>query len=116
MSFQISSKQVDPDITVVNLNGQLSLGFPLTQAEEFFRNLLTQGPKKVVLELSDLHYVDSAGLGTLAQAATNINKAGGKTCFAAAGPRVARILQITHVERVVPVHPDLASAVRSFSS
>ena len=116
MSFQISSKTVDPDVTVVKLTGQLSLGLSLSQAEDFFRELAARSVKKVVLDLSDLHYVDSAGLGTLAQAAALLTKSGGKTCFAAAGPRVSRILQITHIERVVPIHADVAAAVNSLTS
>ncbi len=115
MSFQISSKTVDPDITVVSLSGQLSLGLSLTHAEDFFRDLTTTGAKKVVLDLGQLNYIDSAGLGAIAQAAANFTKSGGKACLAAATSRVARILQITHIERVVPIHADLDSALRSFS-
>ncbi len=116
MILEVTTRSVAPDITVFELKGRLALGNLLTQTEHSVRSAIDGGCRKLVVDLSRLDSVDSAGLGLLVMCAGAMEQSGGRMCVVSGSPRVAQVLAITHLERVVAVHPDAESACRSLGS
>jgi anti-sigma B factor antagonist len=110
MVLQFSVRVIDPDITVFDLTGQLTLGNMLTEAEYTIKQHIRQGTRKLVLDLSKLNFMDSSGLGLLMLCASTIEHEGGKMVIAGAADKVKRVLEMTHVDRVLGMYSDLTSA------
>ncbi len=79
------------------------------------RDLVAQGHKKVLLNLSEVSYIDSSGIGELVSAFTSVANQGGTLKLLGLNKRVKDLLQITKLYTVFEVHDDEASAIRSFS-
>lgn len=96
--------------TVVALKGRLSLGNLLVNTENKLRQMIEAGPVKLVLDLTELDYMDSAGIGMLMMCAGNARSRGGE--FSVAGPndRVRKIFQIANVDQVINVYPTVEAA------
>jgi anti-sigma B factor antagonist len=113
MILELSTRHVEPDIAVFELRGRLSLGNRLSEIEHSIKSQLHSGCRKLVLDLSALDFIDSAGLGLLVMCAGTMEQNGGRMCVATANPRILQIFEITHLERVVAVHADAESACQS---
>ena len=111
---ELTTKKIEPDITVLPIKGRLNIGTNLTFLEIELQKLIEGGAKKLILDLSELTYIDSAGIGMLMNTWGQSNKAGGKLAVAGATGPVAETFSIVHLDRVVSVHPDVASAAASF--
>ncbi|MBL8221189.1 MAG: STAS domain-containing protein [Bryobacterales bacterium] len=101
---------IEPDITVLPIKGRLNLGTNLTFLEIEIKKLINGGAKKLILDLSELTYIDSAGIGMLMNMWGQSNQAGGKLVVAGAQGTVAESFSIVHLDRVIPLHPDVNSA------
>jgi anti-sigma B factor antagonist len=71
------TRAVDPDITVVELSGRLNLGNTLQSIESALHKLIADGARKLVIDLAQLTYIDSAGMGMLIGCNGRIEQAGG---------------------------------------
>ncbi len=107
-------KTIEPDITVLPIKGRLNIGTNLTFLEIEIKKLIEGGAKKLILDLSELSYIDSAGIGMLMNMWGQSNRIGGKMAVAGAKGAVAESFSIVHLDRVVSVHPDVDSAAASF--
>lgn len=120
MILEVATRSVEPGITVFEFTGRLSLGNRLTEIEHTIKSEIQQGCGKLVLDLSKLESIDSAGVGLLVMCAGAMEQAGGRMCVAASvtgnSPRVAQVFEVTHLERVVALHPDAESACRSLGA
>ncbi|MGN1098111.1 MAG: anti-sigma factor antagonist [Clostridia bacterium] len=67
--------------------------------------------KNLVLELSEVGFMDSAGIGLIIGRYKNLTSLGGKTALAAAGPKLKKILELSGVTKLVKIYPDYRSAV-----
>jgi len=114
MILKLTRKLVGADITVLVLEGRLTLGQGSLQLEDLIRGLAEEGIRKVVLDLGGLTYMDSAGMGAIAKSAVTLVQVGGTLRLAGAGERVASALSITQLDRIVSLFPDLDSALRAF--
>ena len=110
MILQMQSRQVN-DINVVELKGRLTLGNSLRDAEDSIRKQLGAGPAKTVLDLTELDFVDSAGIGMLIICNSTAEGAGGKLRIAGAGDRVRQAFEITHVDQVLALYATLDEAL-----
>lgn len=113
MSVKISKRDVS-GITVVDLSGRLTLGDASAQLRETLRDLLTQGQKKIVLNLGQVGYIDSSGLGELVSGFTTVKNQGGQLKLANLTQKVNDLLTITKLYTVFEVHSDEQAAVQSF--
>jgi anti-sigma B factor antagonist len=113
MILELSTRHVEPDIDVFELRGRLTLGNRLSEIEHSIKSQLQSGCRKLVLDLTGLDFIDSAGLGLLVMCAGTMEQNGGRLCVATANPRILQIFEITHLERVVAVHADAESACQS---
>jgi anti-anti-sigma factor len=96
-----------PRHTVVHLNGGLTLGPHLNR---FSREVSALLSKPVILDLSQVHEIDSAGLGELVILYTAARHSNGSISLAAPGPRVTRLLQITRLASLFPQFETVAAA------
>jgi anti-sigma B factor antagonist len=109
----IELKQLDSGIAVVTISGRLVFGKDEEQLESVTGELLKQGQKKFVYDISGLDYADSSGIGTLVACLTNIKKAGGELRMAGANPRMMRLFQMTGVQSLISLHATVAEATQA---
>jgi len=102
------------DVTLVRV-GEARLMYPLlSDFAGSVASLLAAGDKKVVVDLSGVNYMDSASIGCLMDLYRQANAAGGKLKLAGVQKRVETMLTMTGAQNFLEIHPDEASAVRSF--
>lgn len=114
MSFKSSSRQVD-GITILDLSGRITLGDGSTMLREAIREMITKGEKKLLLNLGDVTYIDSSGIGELVSAYTAVRKEGGELKLLNLTKKVHDLLQITKLYTVFDVKDDEAAAISSFT-
>lgn len=114
MSIQVTNRQVG-DVTVVDVAGRITLGEGASTLRENIRSLAAKGNKKILLNLSDVSYIDSSGIGELVSAFTTVTNQGGVLKLLGLTKRVKDLLQITKLYTVFEVFENESIAVRSFS-
>ena len=114
MSAKITSRQVD-GITVLDISGRITLGEGSVQLRDAVRDLLSKGQKHILLNLGDVNYIDSSGIGELVSAYTTVKNQGGELKLLNLTKKVHDLLQITKLYTVFDVKDDEASAIGSFS-
>jgi anti-sigma B factor antagonist len=113
VSMKSTVRQVD-SVTVVDLSGRITLGEGCTQLRELIREQLGKGTKFVLLNLADVTYIDSSGIGELVSAFTTVSNQGGQLKLLNLTKKVHDLLQITKLYTVFDVHDDEAKAISSF--
>lgn len=113
MSMKLSTRQVD-GVTIVDCSGRITLGEGSVMMRDTVRDLLAKGNKKIVLNLGDVNYIDSSGIGELVSGFTTVRSAGGELKLLHLTKRVHDILQITRLFTVFDVQSEEGAAVRSF--
>jgi anti-sigma B factor antagonist len=112
-SVKISTRQVD-GVTILDMSGRITLGEGSVQLRDAVRDLLTKGQKHVLLNLGDVTYIDSSGIGELVSAFTTAKNQGGELKLLNLTRKVHDLLQITKLYTVFDVKDDEASAISSF--
>jgi len=113
VSMKVTIRQVD-SVTVVDVSGRITLGEGCTQLRELVRDQLSKGNKWILLNLADVTYIDSSGIGELVSAFTGVAKQGGALKLLHLTKKVHDLLQITKLYTVFDVHDDEARAIGSF--
>ncbi len=114
MSMKISTRQID-GITIVDCSGRITLGEGSVTLRDTVSQLLTKNQKKILLNLGDVNYIDSSGIGELVSAFTTVRKQGGDLKLLNLTKKVHDLLQITKLYTVFDVKDDEAAAVKAFS-
>jgi len=114
VSMKISTRQVD-GVTIVDCSGRITLGEGSVTLRETVVQLLGKSQKKILLNLGDVNYIDSSGIGELVSAFTTVRKQGGDLKLLNLTKKVHDLLQITKLYTVFEVKDDEASAVKSFN-
>jgi anti-sigma B factor antagonist len=114
MSVKLSTRQVG-DVTVIDVAGRITLGEGASALRDALRELVKNNHKHILLNLKDVSYIDSSGIGELVSAFTTITNTGGHLKLLGLTHRVKDLLQITKLYTVFDVHDDEAHAVRSFA-
>lgn len=113
MSMKATVRQVNA-VTVVDLSGRITLGEGCSQLRELIRDLLSKGHKQMLLNLADVTYIDSSGIGELVSGFTAVSNQGGQLKLLNLTKKVHDLLQITKLLTVFDVHEDEAKAIASF--
>jgi anti-sigma B factor antagonist len=114
--MNISERTVG-DVVIVDVSGKITLGDggDVTLRDKM-RSLVQQGQKKVLLNLGEVSYVDSAGLGEIVQSYATVTKNGGSLKLVNVTKRIKDLLSITKLLTVFECHDGEAEAVTSFST
>jgi len=114
VSVKLTTRQVG-DVSVMDAAGRITLGEGSSVFRETLRELVAKGQKKVLLNLADVSYIDSSGIGELVSGFTSVTNQGGQLKLLNLNKRVQDLLQITKLYTVFEVFEDEAAAVRSFA-
>jgi anti-sigma B factor antagonist len=114
VALKMSNREVD-GVSVVVLDGRIVLGEESNALREKVKSLIADGKKKVVLNMANVTFIDSAGLGTLVAAHHSAKSQGAALKLAHLGSKFQEVLQITKLLTVFDVYNTEAEAVGSFS-
>ena len=112
--MKIVTRLID-GVEVVKVNGRIELGEGSAAIREVVRDLLARGRKKIVLDLADVDYIDSAGLGALGSAFTSVRNEGGDLKLVYLTKKVQDLLQMTKLYTVFEIFDDETAAIKSFN-
>jgi anti-sigma B factor antagonist len=110
--FRLREEQVDQRITVVSVEGEIHLS-TAPEFSQLLSSVIASEPAGLVLDLTDVVFIDSTGLSVLLNALRDLTHAGGRLALASANPTVLRLFEITHLDETFDLHPDRARALRA---
>lgn len=113
MTMKASNRQVN-GVTIVDMSGRITLGEGSVILRETVKDLLAKGQKKILLNLGDVSYIDSSGIGELVSAFTSVRNQGGELKLLKLTKKVHDLLQITKLYTVFDIKDDEAAAVQAF--
>jgi anti-sigma B factor antagonist len=112
--MQTATRQVG-GVTVLDISGRITLGEGNVILREIVRDLAEKGRKAIVLNLGEVQYIDSSGVGELVKAHTTIRNQGGQLKLTNLNKRIHDLLQMTRLSAVFDIQKDETSAIESFS-
>jgi len=112
--MKASNRQLD-GVTVVDMSGRITLGEGSVVLRDTIRDLVGKGQKKILLNLGDVTYIDSSGIGELVSAFTAVRREGGELKLLNLTKKVHDLLQITKLYTVFDIKDDEAAAIQSFT-
>jgi len=113
VSMKIATRQVD-GVTVLDLSGRITLGEGSVQLRDAVKDLVAKGHKKIVLNLGDVSYMDSSGVGELVTAFTTVKNQGGELKLVNLTKKIEDLMTITKLVTVFDIHEDEAKAIAAF--
>jgi anti-sigma B factor antagonist len=113
MQLKLSRRTVD-GILVIQCNGRIVFGEESSLLREEVKKAITDGSKRIVLNLGEVNYIDSGGLGTLVALHTTAHNAGANIKLANLTKRVGDLLQVTKLLTVFEVHSSEYDALEAF--
>ena len=113
MSMKSNTRQVD-SVTIVDLSGRITLGEGSVILRDVVRDLVGKGSKKILLNLGEVNYIDSSGIGELVSAFTSVRNHGGELKLLNLTKKFHDLLQITKLYTVFDVKDDETAAIKSF--
>jgi anti-sigma B factor antagonist len=109
----ITTREVS-HVIIVDLNGRITLGDETGKLRDTVRNLISAGKKKIVLNLAQVDYLDSSGVGELVSSFTAVRNAGGELKLLSLTKKVQDVLYVTKLYTVFDIKDDEFNAVKSF--
>lgn len=113
MSVKLTTRQVG-EVIVIDAAGRITLGEGSSTFRDTIKDLVTKGNKKILLNLADVTYIDSSGIGELVSGFTTVSNAGGHLKLLNLTKRIHDLLQITKLYTIFDVSDDEAHALAGF--
>ena len=113
MNLQATAREIN-GIVIIDLSGRITLGEGSAMLRRMIHDLLQKGQKRIVLNLADVNYIDSSGIGELVSGFTTARNHGGELKLLHLTKKVHDLLQITKLYTVFDVHSDERAAAASF--
>lgn len=113
MSLQGTCREIG-DVAVIDFSGKITLGEGSSTFRKTIRDLIARGHLKILVNLADVDYIDSSGIGEMVSAYTTVRGAKGDLKLVYLTKRVHDLMQITRLVTVFDVQADEQSALRSF--
>jgi len=113
MSFKAASREIG-GITILDMDGRITLGEGSTLLRDLIRAKLHEGHKKIVMNMAGIHYIDSTGLGELVSSYRMVKSQGGELKLLNLDKKVSDLLQITRLYAVFDIHNNEAQAIAGF--
>lgn len=102
------------DIRILDCSGKITLGEGTMTVRNTVRDILKSGGKKIILNLADVNYIDSSGIGELVSTYTTVTNNGGQLKLLSLTKKIHELLQITKLLTVFQVFDDEQAALASF--
>ena len=115
MSLSLNTRKVD-GVVIVDMSGKLTIGEPVLSLREAVRRFVEDGSRKFVLNLGEVSYIDSSGLGELVTTYTSLRNREGNVNLLNLTKRAKDLLQMTKLLTVFDTYEDEADAVRALNS
>jgi len=112
--MEIAKRTVD-DIQILDCKGKITLGEGTMTVRNTVRDIITENGKKIILNLGDVNYIDSSGIGELVSTYTTVTNAGGQLKLLNLTKKIHELLQITKLLTVFQVFEDEKAALASFN-
>jgi anti-sigma B factor antagonist len=106
----VESRELAPGIAVVSLAGRLMLGPEGQEVETIVGDLLAQGYRKIILDMTGLTHIDSTGIGRCIASLNKISQLGGKLHMAGAAGQVREGFRVTRLDKVFRFFDDVGAA------
>ena len=113
MLLHVETKQIEPDVTVMEFQGKITMGLEGRRVETLVDELLREHATKLVFDLTGVEYVDSTGMGVIVSCFTKMARAGGMLRVAGLNDRVRQLFKITRVDTVLTFYPTAQAAAAS---
>jgi anti-sigma B factor antagonist len=113
VTMKATNRQVN-GVVVVDMSGRITLGEGSVVLRESVKDLLAKGHKKILLNLAEVSYIDSSGIGEMVSAFTSVRREGGELKLLKLTKKVHDLLQITKLYTVFDIKDDEANAIQSF--
>lgn len=113
MSLTINAREVS-HVTILDVQGRIVLGDEIHQLRDAVRGLVAEGKKKIVLNLAEVDYIDSSGVGELVGCFTTVRNVGGELKLLNLSQKVQDVLHVTKLYTVFDIRDDEFHAVKSF--
>lgn len=113
MALKIETREVS-HVTILDIRGRIVLGEEIHALRDAVRGLVAEGKKKIILNLADVDYLDSSGVGELVGAFTTVRNAGGELKLMNLTQKVQDVLYVTKLYTVFDIRDDEFTAVKSF--
>jgi anti-sigma B factor antagonist len=113
MSLTIDTREVS-HVTILDIHGRIILGPEIGTLRTAVHELVAQGKKKIILNLANVDYIDSSGVGELVASFTTVRNAGGELKLLSLTQKVQDVLHVTKLYTVFDIQDDEFTAVKSF--
>jgi anti-sigma B factor antagonist len=113
MPLTLESRDVG-QVTILDMRGRITLGEEIEDLRSAVRNLVAKGQKKIILNLAEVDYIDSSGVGELVGCFTTVRNAGGELKLLNLSKKVHDVLHVTKLYTVFDIREDEFNAVKSF--
>jgi anti-sigma B factor antagonist len=113
VSLKITNRVVD-QVVILDISGRIVLGDELDVLRDAVRTLITQGKKKIILNLAEVSYIDSSGVGELVRCFTSVRNQAGELKLLNLTQKVHDVLHVTKLYTVFDIRDDEFKAVKSF--
>jgi anti-sigma B factor antagonist len=112
MNFDIQTEKVAGDVYVIALTGEIDL-YTAPEFKQQLLDIVGQGAKNVVVDLTETTFIDSTTLGVLVGGVKRLRPAGGQLSIVSSDRNITKIFEITGLNRVFPLHATRAEALES---
>jgi anti-sigma B factor antagonist len=113
MALELNLQQVEPDVTILQLKGRLTLGSDSRGVEMLVDQLRSSRLSKLVFDMTGVSYIDSAGIGVLTYSFSAMKTTGGELRLAGVSGRVMNLLKHTQLDQLLPVYSSVEEATRA---
>jgi len=113
MALKIDTREV-AHVTILDVKGRIVLGDEIGDLRDAVRSLVADGTKKIILNLAEVDYIDSSGVGELVGCFTTVRNAGGELKLLKLSQKVQDVLYVTKLYTVFDIREDEFTAVKSF--
>jgi len=113
--LEVHKKRMEPDVFLVEIMGKVVYGPECQQIEWLTAELLEEGERKIIFDISRVQHLDSSGIGIVVMCSSKVKEAGGELRLAGAEGHVKAILEMTGVGKIVALYPNRAAALEGFA-
>jgi len=113
MSLKLETRESATGITILEAKGKITIGDGDVQLRRSIKGLLDEGHKQIILNLENVKYMDSAGVGELVSTYTSVKNAEGQLYLAGVTGKILGLLEITQLLQVFEIYPSVAEALNN---